>query len=398
MKTGFKATWQRACGVTVTAWIVVLAGCGGGGSSGPVDGITDPITNYGATPTASTGPVSAPVNASPGDPTITLSSDPGDGIGLGKRYAYNSAVAKITVTFTGNYLRLSIAGDESWNANFQLPASATTWTPGAYEDLTRYPFQPAGAGALDWSGEGRGCNTLTGRMVVNAVRYDGDAVGAIDLDFVQHCEGAGPALRGHVQWDASAPELSPAPQNPVPTSLWSPPDGAMPASGNAMYFTSAPGDYVGGSYTYWVRALPAGTTPTDPNATATLSLTESGGLLRVMMSGAANWDGEFKAMDSLARVQPGYYGIVQRFPFHNPRRGGMSWSMDSRGCSQLTGWFAVDSISYDGEQLRAVDLRFAQYCDGNPAPLLGRIRWDLGLKVQSARGPSAASISGGGWQ
>lgn len=111
--------------------------------------------------------------------------------------------------------------------------------------------------------------------------------------------------------------------------------------------------------------------------TATVSISESKGLLLMNLAGSVSWSGSFKAMDSLTHLQVGYYGIVQRYPFHNPTRGGMSWDMDYRGCNVLSGWFAVDSISYLGDQLQAIDLRFAQYCDKAIGPLRGRILWNL---------------------
>jgi hypothetical protein len=99
--------------------------------------------------------------------------------------------------------------------------------------------------------------------------------------------------------------------------------------------------------------------------------------LKVNLTGDVSGTGEFKAMDALNHLQAGYCGIVQRYPFQNPARGGMNWSMDGCGCNVLSGWFMVDSISYVGNQLQAVDLRFSQLCDGAIAPLRGRVRWTL---------------------
>ena len=115
------------------------------------------------------------------------------------------------------------------------------------------------------------------------------------------------------------------------------------------------------------------------SGTAVVSISESNGLLKVNLTGDETWVGEFKAMNSLGHLQIGYYGILKRYPFQNPTRGGMDWSMDGRGCNALSGWFAVDSISYQGAQLQAVDLRFTQYCENSIAPLRGRIRWNLGV-------------------
>ena len=108
-----------------------------------------------------------------------------------------------------------------------------------------------------------------------------------------------------------------------------------------------------------------------------MTLSESAGLLKLGLTGMVRWTAEFKAMDGLARLQPGYYGIVKRYPFHNPRRGGMSFGMDSRGCNTLTGWFMVDSVTYQDSRLASIDLRFAQHCESGVSALRGRIRWSL---------------------
>lgn len=328
--------------------------------------------------------VAPPQNAWPAQPVVSLASDAGDYIGGGGGYAYDASSAQIRVRATGGLLNVQVDGDENWTGDFQMPGPATALAPGTYRQLTRYPFQATGAGALSWSGEGRGCNTLSGTFTVHSVRYDtAGALAAIDLEFEQHCEGGVAALRGRITWDASAPVPLPGPAASAPVGLWQPPAGALPASGNAMYIASDWDDYIGGGYVFWVggAGAPPGT-PTDVQGSVTVNLSEAAGLLRLVVAGTVNWTAEFKAMDGVAHLQPGYYGIVQRYPFHNPRRGGMSFSMESRGCNQLSGWFMVDSIAYQGEKLASIDLRFAQYCENGLAALRGRIRWSAGTATQ----------------
>jgi hypothetical protein len=319
-----------------------------------------------------------PQNPLPDTPVVALSSDVGDYIGAGGVYAYDSRNSMLTVTSVGNHFMVSVRGDQQWSADFVIPGTGSALVPGTYTGLTRYPFQAAGAGALSWSGEGRGCNTLTGTIVIHSVRYDAGVLGAIDMGFEQHCEGATAALRGTVRWDAAAVALPPGPTNPAPIGLWNSPDGVIPATGNAMYLSSAPGDYIGQGWTWWVgAAVGAGTGTGTTQGTVKVAVSEAGGLLKVNLTGDVTWTGEFKAMDGLSHLQPGYYGIVKRYPFQNPARGGMNWEMQSRGCNVLSGWFMVDSISHVGDQLQAVDLRFSQLCDDAIAPLRGRIRWTL---------------------
>jgi hypothetical protein len=141
----------------------------------------------------------------------------------------------------------------------------------------------------------------------------------------------------------------------------------VPASGNYVYLQSDPGDYIG-----------QGLTRTYTPATATLSVTGSAGRLRVALNGAQYWSGDFQAMNSLSLLQPGYYGDLQRYPFHNPVKGGLSWSGNGRGCNTLRGWFVVDRVAYTAGTLSAIDLRFEQHCEGGTPALHGQVHWAAG--------------------
>jgi hypothetical protein len=205
---------------------------------------------------------------------------------------------------------------------------------------------------------------LTGWFVIDSIAYAGGALDSIDLRFEQRCDG-GPALHGKIHWTAADPTQPSGPQNPLPSNLWAPAAGATPSSGNYVYLVSDPGDFIGAGQTY-----------TFTPASHTLSLSESGGLLLVTINGASQqWRGEFKGMVSIGSLQPGYYGNLQRYPFHNPARGGLIWSGNARGCNTLTGWFAVDSVTYSAGILASVDLRFEQHCEGMTPALRGKIHW-----------------------
>ncbi|HKU45195.1 MAG TPA: hypothetical protein VJR89_43850, partial [Polyangiales bacterium] len=71
----------------------------------------------------------------------------------------------------------------------------------------------------------------------------------------------------------------------------------------------------------------------------------------------------------------GYYGDLRRYPFHNPVRGGLSWSGHGSGCNTLTGWFAVDDVGYQAGVLKTLDLRFEQHCEGRTAALRGAVHY-----------------------
>jgi hypothetical protein len=97
--------------------------------------------------------------------------------------------------------------------------------------------------------------------------------------------------------------------------------------------------------------------------------------MTVNVTANEEWRGEFKAMNNLSELKPGYYGDLRRYPFHNPLAGGLSWYGEGRGCNTLTGWFVVDRVTYTGGNLSEIELRFEQHCEGGGPALRGQIRW-----------------------
>ena len=128
---------------------------------------------------------------------VYLKSDAGDYIGGGQQYSYTDVNATIKVTPNGGRLSVSVGG---WDADFKTMDVLSQLQVGYYGGLLRYPFHNQVKGGLNWSGNGRGCNTLTGWFVVDSVGYQNGALKAIDLRFEQHCEGGTSALRGQIHW------------------------------------------------------------------------------------------------------------------------------------------------------------------------------------------------------
>jgi len=298
---------------------------------------------------------------------VYLKSDPGDYIGAGQTYTYTPHDYFITVGAAGGRATVSVDG---WTGDFQAMSTIGQLQPGYYAGLARYPFHNAAKGGLNWSGNGRGCNTLSGWFVVDQVTYAGGTLTSLDLRFEQHCEGGGAALRGAIHWRADDTTQPAGPVNPPPAGLWQPPTGSLPASGNYVYLKSDPGDYIGGGQTYTY-------TPHD----FFITMAASGGHATINVGG---WSGDFQAMSTLDRLQPGYYGDLRRYPFHNAAKGGLDWSGNGRGCNTLTGWFVVDQATYSGSTLTALDLRFEQHCEGGGAALRGAIHWRADDTTQPA--------------
>lgn len=345
---------QRSRPLLPIAFLLFLAACGGG-EAGPT---SNP-------PTGSNPP--EPLPPPPADTSyIKLRSDAGDFIGAGKEYDYSNLNSQISVVSDGAYLTITVDGDESWQGDFHLPNTYSELQQGSYADLERYPFHDAAVGGLSWGGDGRGCNTLTGWIIIDSVTYDGATLTGIDLQFEQHCEGAAAALHGEIHWDADDATSPPGPVVPPPAGLWEPAAGSTPATGNYVYLQSQPGDFVGagGDYLY-----------SEVNSVVTVNA--ANGHLSVSIDGNEGWGGDFQVMNTLAGLEVGYYGDLKRFPFHNPVKGGLSWSGEGRGCNSLTGWFVVDSVTYDGSTVIGIDLRFGQHCEGGTPALLGEIHWNV---------------------
>jgi hypothetical protein len=155
----------------------------------------------------------APAQAQPVEAgTVEFSGDPGDFITGGLKYSYVAGVDQLTVSASADNSVVSIgvngANGDGWSLDFDAPLSQPL-VPGTYPDATRYPFNGAGPG-LSLSGNGRGCNTLTGTFTVLDASFGPNGyVEAFHATFEQHCEGMEPAARGevHITNPPPPPEL-----------------------------------------------------------------------------------------------------------------------------------------------------------------------------------------------
>lgn len=147
-------------------------------------------------------PASPAVAATAQSASLTMTSDQGDFIGDGRQYSYDTSARDVFGSSSSGqavHIDLRAANGDWWFLDFAAPAGQAL-EPTTYDSATRWPFQGPGAPGLSVSGNGRGCNTLTGSFSVTEVTFD--PFGNLErfaADFEQHCEGAQPALRGHVQ-------------------------------------------------------------------------------------------------------------------------------------------------------------------------------------------------------
>ncbi|MEU4471811.1 hypothetical protein [Micromonospora sp. NPDC023888] len=141
--------------------------------------------------------------------SVSFSGDPGDYITGGDSYAYSTDDGdELTTNGAVDNSRVSVSingyNGDWWSLTFDAPGTAAL-APGTYKAATRYPFNGAGPG-LDLSGNGRGCNELTGTFtVINAVFGPNGYVQTFDATFEQHCEGGTAAARGEVHIANPAP-------------------------------------------------------------------------------------------------------------------------------------------------------------------------------------------------
>ena len=166
-----------------------------------------------------------------------------------------------------------------------------------------------------------------GWFVIDAISFQNGILSTLDLRFEQHCEGSTAALRGQIHWTSGDSSAGVGPVTPPPVGLWSAPAASTPANGNYIFLQSDAGDYVGAGQKY---------TYTNTNAVITPAVNVNSFSVRIQ--GDKSWSGDFQAMQSISQLKPGYYSGLKRYPFHNPAKGGLSWSGDGRGCNTLKGW------------------------------------------------------------
>lgn len=143
-----------------------------------------------------------------GETFLSFVSEPGDYIGGGQSLTFTPANAGFSsmVSEDRRSVAVSVLPSSSfWYLNLAAPAGQEL-LPGVYEGATRWPFQAPPVPGLDFSGDGRGCNTLTGRFeVLEAVYAPLGYIERFHAKFEQHCEGAEPALFGEIRIDNPPP-------------------------------------------------------------------------------------------------------------------------------------------------------------------------------------------------
>lgn len=357
----------------IVVFLVLLGGCGGGGGGSTTGTPTQPPV---------TPPVIPPVESRL--TKIILKSDAGDAIGLGQNYAYSLSDAKISVSSDHNRLLVQVEGDESWIGAFQTGGSTQNQLQaGTVTNVQRYvDGMDWGESGMTWWGEGRGCSSSYGWFSIDHVKYIGTKLSEVKVRFVRQCDGAAAALHGEITYYVDDTTKPPSPVAPAPATLWHPPADVANSVGNYAYFESDDGDYVG-----------LGKTWRYDQRSANINVVGDNVNLNITVNGSDLWSAELRGMYGFKNFQPGYYPGIHGSRFHNPVKGGLSWTGAGRGCSKSTGWVVIDSVTSDNSLVTAIDLRFEQHCEGRVAALRGVIHW----KAPSALPSVAANTAVGSW-
>jgi hypothetical protein len=375
------AAMSRRVGVLLVVTVLMLAGCGGGGGGSDSPPPSPPVTPPPSTPTVVVPELPASGTA------LALAGSADDPITKGKSFSYTQASARLSVTTSGALVQIEVMGDERLSVDLVMPVAATDLKPGVYRDLPSiFTAQSlSGRFSVRSSQPQAFCVGASSDVTVDSVSFDAGRVLELTMTFEHRCEGSATALsRGRLRWQAGDASPAPGPLA-VPADLWQPAAGVLPAGGNYIYLESQAGDPVGEGGTLlhtqadtWIYAEPAG-----PR-------------IHFIVRGERYWFGTVYAMDSLARLQPGYYTGLQSGTWRNPRRGAFSWVADLERCLEDTrSWMAIDSVSYRGEVLSAIELRFEQRCAGGTAPpLRGKIRWS---SDDATRPPGPQAVPAGLW-
>jgi hypothetical protein len=263
-----------------------------------------------------------------------------------------------------------------WGVGYQAPRSHSRLLPGLYGNLRAEQRSLGPFGALIVSSGSRSCGALsTGWVAVDSVLYEGDRLAGIEMRFEQHCDGTQGAVRGKLRWLAADVRQPPGPAYPSPADLWRPAAGLVPGAGNYMILESTYGDFIGQART---RVL-------TPDSTDFRAYTRSGGpsgsdsYIQIDMTERDKFPGTWSAVvvgiRGMRQLQRGYYDNATRAGFHNGARGGIEVTSPQSACNSVTGWFAIDDVVYEADELRLIEMRFEQRCEGVSAPLRGTIRW-----------------------
>lgn len=142
---------------------------------------------------------------------LAFSSDSGDWVGQGQPWllgakdgSWTAATARWgpVMGLWTDYIEVFVQRPSDSAVLWRLTLAAPRGQPlkvGSYENATRALVESGDQPGLELSGDGRGCNSVTGRFEIHALAVGANnRVNRLFATFEQHCEGSEPALHGQV--------------------------------------------------------------------------------------------------------------------------------------------------------------------------------------------------------
>ena len=91
-----------------------------------------------------------------------------------------------------------IDGATLWSLYLSAPQGEVL-KRGNYANAARYPFQSSSQPGLSFSGNGRGCNEITGEFTIHEIVLGpANRVERLHVEFEQYCDNLAPGLLGEV--------------------------------------------------------------------------------------------------------------------------------------------------------------------------------------------------------
>ena len=177
--------------------------------------------------------MAAPAAASFPDNSAVMLSSVGEWVTGGVPRAYDDRNATLTLTGTSGDVTLQIAGGDGSKFSMEFAAKpGTSLQPGVYKNVERAAFRSANRAGMDISGNGHGCNTITGWFEVKDFAVDSTGqVQRLQILYEQHCDGLPPAIFGEVRYGE--------PAGVTPSELrWPDSDFGSPAAPGAVLLLS----------------------------------------------------------------------------------------------------------------------------------------------------------------
>lgn len=290
---------------------------------------------------------------------VYMTSEPGDPIYQGQTSFFTSANSSFVANTYKESLQTWVFNTNVFSGYFVWPDDMAELLPGYYGNLTQ---QMLPNGSMGWEilytypscpGEGW--------IVIENVEFTNGLISAVSYRFQYHCTDSDPALSFFLSWNKDFVAL-PGPTLP-PADLWEPPKAALPSSGNYAYLQSQPGDpyytFLSSNSEFTLNYQCAD----DPYVSCTLYID---------IRGWTDYWGQFGSITLLSKFEKGYY--VCPSPV-NYALGSIAWQNLVNDTAFITGWYMIDEVSYTGQDLSAIKMRFEGKSTPDSPAVYGAINW-----------------------